>query len=381
MVPSSSSVGPVVGAVAGAVIVAVTARSVVGTLLVLRGRLDWQMRLLERAVVMAFQVGVRRIRDYPRRDSVLTAEAPILLLAQLAAWLGSFWVGFTLLLLPASASLKHAARETLSSMLTLGFTTTNGGWSTFVDGVAALTGLGVITLQIAYLPTLYASFNRRETEVTLLSARAGEPPWGPELLARTRYGFLGVDLATFYSAWERWAADIAESHASYPVLLRFRSPRPLTSWVVSLLAVLDAAALQAAVAPSTTPVQTRLCLRMGFLCLQRLAHTAGIPVDEDPLPDGPLQLTEDEFREGYDRLVAVGFETERTAEQAWPHFRGWRVNYEAAAYALAYELDAVPARWAGPRRSGDDPLEPLRPANRTPEQPNGAKATFGLPKP
>jgi len=371
----------VLAIVLGLALMLAAANSVIATLLIPRGRVGGLMRFLDRFVGMAFHLAVRRIADYSRRDTVLAALAPALIMVQLLVWLASFWLAFTLLLVPATASLRHAARESVSSMLTLGFTTTTGGWATFVDAVAAVTGLVVIALQIAYLPTLYGAFNRRETEVTLLEARAGEPPWGPELLARTQYGILGVDFAAFFAAWERWAADIAESHVSYPVLLRFRSPRPLTSWVVALLAVMDAAAMQAAVAPAATPVQARLFLRMGFVCLRRLARTAGLTVDEDPRPDGPLELTEADFEIGYDRLVRDGYPVERTAAEAWPHFRGWRVNYEAAAYALAYELDAVPARWAGSRRDGADPIAPVRPPNRTPEAPQGtpAKLTEKLP--
>ena len=87
----------------------------------------------------------------------------------------------------------------------------------------------IVTLQIASLPTLYAAFNRRETEVALLNARAGVPSWGPELLARTHYA-LGSGMSTIdtlpelYARWERWAADVAESHATYLPLVRFRSP-------------------------------------------------------------------------------------------------------------------------------------------------------------
>ncbi len=361
----------VIAVALGAVLLVGTANSVIATLLIPRGRVGGLMQVLERAVGMLLHLLVRRVSDHTRRDTVLSGHAPALIVMQLLAWLLSFWVAFTLLLFPATSGLRQAEREAASSMLTLGFTSTHGGWATFVDAVAAVTGLVVTALQIAYLPTLYAAFNRRETEVTLLEARAGEPPWGPELLARTQYGILGVDFEIFFGAWERWAADIAESHVSYPVLLRFRSPRPLTSWVVAMLAVMDAAAMQAAVAPAATPVQTRLFLRMGFVCLRRLARTAGLSVDEDPHPNGPLELTEAEFQVGYDRLVAVGYPVERSAQEAWPHFRGWRVNYEAAAHALAYELDAVPARWAGPRRDGAEPLTPVRPPNRTPDAPNG----------
>ena len=73
-------------------------------------------------------------------------------------------------------------------MFTLGYSAPRGVRMTVLDYFAAFTGLIVVGLQIGYLPTLYAAFNRRETEVTLLVSRAGLPAWGPELLARTRFG-------------------------------------------------------------------------------------------------------------------------------------------------------------------------------------------------
>ena len=78
--------------------------------------------------------------------------------------------------------------------------------------------------------------------------------------------------------------------------------------------------------------------------------------------------------QGWERITSVGFPVERTAEEAWPHFRGWRINYEAAAYKLAAGLDAVPARWSGPRRHEWGPYEPRRLINRTPEHPDGQPA-------
>jgi hypothetical protein len=234
----------------------------------------------------------------------------------------------------------------------------------------------VVALQIGYLPTLYAAFNRRETEVTLLVSRAGSPPWGPEVLARTRFGFpegeTGVDMADFYADWERWAADLAESHTNYPILTRFRSPHELSSWLVALVAVLDSAALWLALSPSTAPViQARLCLRMGFTALRSIASSVGLPVEEDPDPDGGLALSYEDYLEGVQRIASTTFHLDRSPEAAWPDFRGWRVNYEAVAYALAERLDAVPGPWTGPRRTGDTQVEPRRPANRqpTPYQP------------
>jgi hypothetical protein len=65
---------------------------------------------------------------------------------------------------------------------------------------------------------------------------------------------------------------------------------------------------------------------------------------------------------------------ERTPEEAWPHFRGWRVNYEPQVYALAHAIEAVPAVWSGPRRHSAEPMLPVRPPNRRPEDPEDQKS-------
>ena len=153
-----------------------------------------------------------------------------------------------------SAASLSAFVDAGSSLFTLGFAVPAGTAPAVIVFLAAATGLVIIALQIAYLPTLYAAFNRRETAVALLNARGGFPSWGPELLARTHYG-LGSGMSTLdtmpglYAQWERWAADVAESHTTYQQLVRFRSPQPLSSWVTSLLAVLDSAALFLALSP------------------------------------------------------------------------------------------------------------------------------------
>ncbi|HEV3473726.1 MAG TPA: hypothetical protein VG408_11105, partial [Actinomycetota bacterium] len=148
----------------------------------------------------------------------------------------------------------------------------------------------------------------------------------------------------------------------------FRSPHPLRNWVLALLAVMDSAALMLALAPTTAPVQARLCLRMGFLCLRDIAEFLRIPYDPDPLPTEPIDLTEEEFAAGIERLRETAFPIERSFEEAWPHFRGWRVNYEALAYTLCDVVSAAPGPWSGPRSElpGME-IVPQRPANRTPD--------------
>jgi hypothetical protein len=362
---------PVIGrwlaAVAGGLLVLTVWGSVIGTLLVPRPVGSRLTRWVDRFVDGAFRLVTTAIADYRRRDRVLVRQAAAILLVQLAAWLGVSLVGFGLLLWPlAPGGLGSAFIAGGSSLFTLGFREPPGAPSAVVF-VAAATGLAIVTLQIAYLPTLYAAFNRRETEVTLLNARAGVPSWGPELLARTHYA-LGSGMSTLdtlpglYAQWERWAADVTESHTTYLPLVRFRSPRPLSSWVTALLAVLDSAALFLALSPKAAPVvPARLCLRSGFTCLTQIARAMGFELPEEADPNGRISLSYQEFLDAVDRMRQVDFPIERDPADAWADFVGWRINYEQAAYAVAAAVDAVPALWSGPRRHGGPAIAPIRP--------------------
>src|SRR4029450_3755463 len=268
----------------------------------------------------AFGLVTAAIPDYRRRDRVLVGQAAAILLMQLAAWLGVAFLGYGLLLWPlVPGGLGSAATVAGSSLFPPGFREPAGAPSA-VGFAAAATGLVVVTLQIAYLPTLYAAFNRRETEVALLNARAGVPSWGPELLARTHYA-LGSGMSTIdtlpdlYARWERWAADVAESHTTYLPLVRFRSPRPLSSWVTALLAVLDSAALFLALSPKSAPVvPARLCLRSGFLCVNQIARAMGIKVPDEADesdPVGRISLSYPDFLHAVGRVREVDFPIER----------------------------------------------------------------------
>ena len=362
----------ILASVVGVVLLIGTSISVLKTLVMPGGRIGRLYKTVGRVVDGAFRLAVHRVPDYQRRDRVLAFQAPVVLAGVLISWLVAYLIGFGLVLWPVVGDLPAAMRESGSSLFTLGFASTNRGGPTAIDFMAGANGLIVVALQIAYLPTLYGAFNRRETEVTLMAVRAGQPAWGPELLARSRFTITTEDPPNFYRQWERWAADVAESHSSYPILLRFRSTHPMASWLIALLAVMDSAALFSAVAPDEVPVQGRLCLAMGFRCLRQLAGTLGWPYDEDPRPDAGIALTRQEFDLGIARLQSVGFRMQRTPDEAWPHFQGWRVNYESIAYRLAYALDVVPAAWSGPRRSGEPPVAPQLVINRTPDRPEGA---------
>lgn len=365
------------GFAAGVALVVMTALSAARMLVVPRAKPSRLSRVVERTVWRLTRFIAARLGSYEQIDSFLAGAGAAKLAAVAGVWLTLFWVGYALMLVPfVDGSPGTALRESGSSMLTLGFASTAASWPTAIDFLASLSGFGVITLFIAYLPTLYSAFSRRETLVTTLDSRGGSPPWGPEILARHQLVDIVDDLAGFYGDWERWAADVAESHSNYPTLISFRSPLPERSWLIGLLAVCDAAALHLALCPSSAPSQARLCVRMGFVCFRTLADTAGIAYDPDPKPDDPLELGFDDFLAAIDRLERAGFAAERTPEEAWPHFRGWRVNYEAIAYTLADHTVAPPTPWSGPRTMiGEPAIYPRRPAHRDPAHPEDGIGT------
>jgi hypothetical protein len=365
------SVGELASLISGLLLVLWTASSVVRTLVVprsTRSRL-WQWAGAVTRVPARWVAA--RFARVESRDDVLAVAAPLSILVLLCGWLVSFMIGYGLLLYGRGGlSFPNALREAGSSLFTLGFATSNRAELTGLDFVAAATGPGTIGLLVGYLPTLYAAYNRRELEVTLLQARAGLPAWGPEILARHSQVDVVDQLVDLYLGWERWAADISESHTNYPVLIQFRSPQPYRNWLIGLLAVLDAAALQLAFNPSMDSSRSiRIALRAGFICLREIAHVEHIPFDEDPSPDDDIQLTYPEYLEGVARMREQEFPMERSPAEAWPHFRGWRVNYESIAYHLADRIDAVPARWSGPRRGLHGHVDVITPVNRTPTRP------------
>ncbi|MBV8528215.1 MAG: hypothetical protein JOZ75_07875 [Candidatus Dormibacteraeota bacterium] len=324
-------------------------------------------------VASALRVGFRVIADrmptYERRDTVLSYCGPGWLLAMLIVWLLMVWLSFALLMwvfLAPASTFFDALRLSGSSMFTLGFENPVGAAPLFLTLGAAAAGLGVVSLMIAFLPVVYNIYTRRETLVTLLDALGGSPAWGPEILARQELIDNTAALETLYQRWAEWAAEVSESHTTYRVLVYIRSPSPLRSWVIGLLAMLDAAALHLSLSPLTAPPTARWLMRTGIVSLRTVAASLEIPFNPDPKPDAPVSLTRAEFDEGVEWLTESGWKPERDLDDAWVNFRGWRVNYEAAAYGLARLIDAPQAAWSGPRSGARRVIPPERPPHRQP---------------
>jgi hypothetical protein len=361
-------------AVAGALLVLSATVSVVGTVIVPRKTGSRLTRLVDRAVTGVFRLITAPVRDYDLRDRLASGQAAVILLVQLAMWLIIFFTGFALLVWPMSADITTAFSTVGPALWTFGSAEAHGFYEKALLDSAAMAGLVTVTLQIAYLPHLYAAFNRRENEIALLNSRAGSPSWGPELLARTHYA-LGSGRSTLdtlpelYQEWERWAADVTESHVTYSPLIWFRSPDPDASWVTALLAVLDSAALYLSLSPQAAPqVPARLCLRSGLVCFGQVARSMGLDVPAEPEIAAGITLAYDQYLDAITRLRELDFPIERDPAEAWDDFVGWRLNYEQAAYAIAAAVDAVRAPWSGSRRHPDPVRLPLRPVPGSPGQ-------------
>jgi len=357
------------GFVVGLGLYGVTLVSLINTLVLPREASSIIGRQVTRLLRKVITLVSNRFDEYTQRDHILAYAGPVWLLLMLFTWLVFVWVGFALLTWPVisgGASFGDALELSGSSMFTLGFATPHGAVPLALTLLAAASGIGVVSLMIAFLPTLYGAFNRREVLVTLVEALAGSPAWGPEVLARQELIDNVNSLEGLYSRWAEWAADVSESHTSYRSLVWLRSPTPLRSWVIALLAMLDAAALHLSLNPLTAPANARWLMRMGIVTLRAIASSLELPFNPDPKPDDPVELTREDFDEGVAVLQRVGWQPERDLDSAWVHYRGWRVNYEHTAYGIAALIDAPPAPWSGPRQIAGRVIPPARPPHREP---------------
>lgn len=354
---------------AGAVIAGLSLANVLFTMVLPRRPfgIDRLSLLIDRLVLATFSRLSTLAATYERKDAVLSPAGPVALVVQLAVWAAGLIVGFGLIIAGVDHDVGGGLLQAAAALFTVGAAHPGAREVPSLDIALGAVWVVIVALQIAYLPAIYAAFSRRESLVALLESRAGIPAWGPELLVRHQLVGIVDTLPDLYASWEEWAAEVAESHTTYPVLLLFRSPEPWYSWVVGLLAVLDAAAIHLAVSPTSASSNARLCLRMGFTLFERVAVSLGWEIDLDPDPEGPLALSFEEYAAAVGMLHDAGFPIDRSAEESWPDFRGWRVNYEPIAYRLADVLTAPPAPWSGARqhlRTG--PVMPRRPPQRHP---------------
>ncbi|MGD9997374.1 MAG: hypothetical protein AB7U39_10635 [Ilumatobacteraceae bacterium] len=290
-------------------------------------------------------------RSFIVRDRVMAPYAPLALVTLPAVWGAVIVFGFTFFDWGTGVHPFGQAFVTSgSSLLTLGFVRPPGTARVALAFLEAGIGLGVVTLMISYLPTIYSAFSRREALVGMLEVRAGLPPSPSELLVRyRRIGWLHRLDDDLFSRWEQWFVDVEESHTSQPSLVFFRSPHPERSWITAAGCVLDTAAITASAIDCERDGQAAVLLRSGYLCLRRVADFFQIPYDPSPRPDDPISVTRDEFDALLDQLAAEDIPLVADRDQAWRDFAGWRVNYDEVLLQLCALVMAPPAQWSSDR--------------------------------
>ncbi len=290
-------------------------------------------------------------KTYPRRDAIMAYYAPIGLMLLLPTWYLLTLFGYAAIYWGLGVENLFAVfRLSGSSLFTLGFDISKTPIVTVFAFSEAMIGLMLVGLLIAYLPTMYSAFARREQAVNMLEVRAGSPPSALEMLLRFHRNQGLEKLSDYWKVWEAWFADIEESHTTLPALIFFRSPRAENSWVTAAGAVLDAAAITLSVVEIPYEVSAALSIRAGFLALRRIATYFDIPSPEDPhYPATPICVERHEFEEVVDQLVKAGLPIKADREKAWRDFAGWRVNYDRALILLCGLVMAPKASWSSDR--------------------------------
>jgi hypothetical protein len=201
-----------------------------------------------------WSASARHITHTDRREGFLSLYGPLSLILLVALWALSLVLGFAMLQWSVGPALNDPTGQatfgtdlymsgTTFFTLGLGDVTPQTTLARTVAVAEAGTGFGFLAAVIGYLPIIYQMFSRRETSISLLDARAGSPPSAGELLRRHGESDTPEGLAQFLRDWERWAAELLESHISYPVLAYYRSQHDSQSWLTALTAILDVCAL------------------------------------------------------------------------------------------------------------------------------------------
>jgi hypothetical protein len=231
----------------------------------------------------------QRTRNSRVREQIFSVYGPLSLLLLLFLWAALLIVGFSLFFYALGSPFTDVMGvQTVSGISRYRTDLYVSGTTLFTLGLgdvvphslAARTliivesgvGLGFVALVIGYLPVLYQAFSRREVSIALLDARAGSPPTAVELLRR--HGFEGGEeaLTILLAEWERWSAEILESHISYPILCFYRSQHDNQSWLSALVAMLDTCALLISVIEGTPSRQAQLTFVMARHALVDLGH-------------------------------------------------------------------------------------------------------------
>ena len=301
-----------------------------------------------------------RIPSRARRENFLSYFGPLSLIFLLILWAAGLIFGFALLQYGVGEHFRLSGEPLTFGLLvyhsgetffTLGYgdIIPNSGLARALAVVEAGLGFGFLGVVIGYLPTIYSSFSRREIEISLLDARAGSPPSAAELLSRFGNSPQQAVLDQIFKDWERWAAEVLESHLSYPALSFFRSQHNNQSWLGALVTILDASALVIAGVDGLRSEQAKITFAMARHAVVDLAQVVNALYN----PNAPDRLSGQELNRLRQKLAERGIKLREGAafEEKLDHLRS---QYEPYAVAIALNLSITLPPWTHPERQKDN---------------------------
>ncbi|HSP62041.1 MAG TPA: potassium channel family protein [Pyrinomonadaceae bacterium] len=259
-------------------------------------------RLFYRAMWSPWSAICRIVSNRKRRETLLSFFGPLSILVLLTVWVVALVAAFAMVHWAIGSRLSQSSAAagffldlyysgTTFSTLGLGDVTPIGRGARAITIIEASMGLGLLALVIGYLPVLYQAFSRREVNISMLDARAGTPPTAVELLRRHQEARSLESLHQLLRDWEGWAADLMESHLSYPVLCFFRSQHNNQSWLASLSTVLDTCSLVMVGIDGMAKWQAQLTFKMArhaIVDIAQIFDTSPLKHDAQRLPDEDL---------------------------------------------------------------------------------------------
>lgn len=308
-----------------------------------------------------------RIRDPRRRETVLSYYGPMSLILLIVVWAMGLVFGFALIFdslrSPIVDSL-HTHPDFLSDLyisgttlftLGIGDLTPHSPWARLLVVCESGMGLGFLAMVIGYFPVLYGAFSRREANIALLDARAGSPPTAAELMRRHAFSGGDVALNLLLVEWERWSAELLESHISYTLLCYFRSQHSNQSWLGALTAVLDVCALMIAGVQEQAARQAQLTFAIARHALVDIAQIFSLP----PVQDMEDRLPPARFDLLYDTLCQAGIRVCRDGDSR-ARLNKMRALYEGYAEALSRHLRMPLPPWVAEHPHKDNWLSVAR---------------------
>jgi hypothetical protein len=286
-----------------------------------------------------------RIRNPRKRETALSYYGPLSLILLIMVWAAGLVFGFALLY----SSLRSPIHDPLQARpgfladmylsgttvftLGLGDLTPHSPWARLFVVLESGIGLGFLALVIGYFPVLYGAFSRREVNISLLDARAGSPPTAAELMRRHAFEGGSDALNLLLVEWERWSAELLESHISYPLLCYFRSQHSNQSWIGALTAVLDVCALMIAGVQEHAARQAQLTFAIARHAVVDIAQIFSLV----PVTDMEDRLPPERFEVLYKMLCQSGIRVCRDGD-SMERLRKMRLLYEGYSVALSRYL-------------------------------------------